>query len=633
MLIFWGCITDEEGDTTSEPNAGSGTDSDSGEKSGKDEVASVETDSDFEAATEGDSATDSDSADNAAWNEEDEDGDGIKNGIEGKDDADGDNIPNYLDDDSDGDGIPDTAEGNGDVDHDGAPNFLDTDSDGNSILDRDEAVDPDNPLNSDKDDIPDYIDLDDDNDGLSDKDENSAGTDRLDKDTDGDGSDDLAEIVYNDKNPGGADPLDPDKKIPDHIFYVVLPYNAPENVTRELGFSTKIDKVDVAVTIDLSGSMGQEMNNLRQGIKDKLIKGIQDGVPGLDLAFGFSHFQDWKQDMGFKLDLPMTSDMSAVYNFMESGNFGTDGGDEPHSEALYQMSTGEGLQTKYFSGGFSCDQAIMTTVVNIPKIDCSGNEGTRGGMCFRDGAMPIYIMITDEGFEDIITYEECLTKNFFEETPDGWWPKDNAQGHGIDDAIAAISGTGGKFIGIDSSCRVVDDQSGDPLTDPQNCPELKTAGSYAAKEGYEKISEETASVHRETGEKFIYTIGNDGTGLSKQVADAVVELTKFIQMDVTTKGESEELCDGKDANSFIVGSMPLKGVPDAPLGFEKKDGSTFYKVNPGTDVTFDIQFHNNFCINKTMQPRLIKSKIYVVGDGAPLSFKEVQIIIPATPQS
>ena len=54
----------------------------------------------------------------------------------------------------------------------------------------------------------------------------------------------------------------------------------------------------------------------------------------------------------------------------------------------------------------------------------------------------------------------------------------------------------------------------------------------------------------------------------------------------------------------------------------------FLKVNPGTVVTFDVQFHNDFCPNPTADPVLYKAEAMVLGEGAYLSKKEVQIIVP-----
>jgi len=145
------------------------------------------------------------------WDNEDADGDGIKNGVEGTDDTDGDGTPDYLDTDSDNDGIPDSVEapngipvdtdkdgtpdyrdtdsdndgipdgveGTGDADGDGTANYRDTDADGDNLPDSIEC--PDLPcIDYDNDGTPDYLDGDSDNDGVPDLYESN-------KDTDGDG--------------------------------------------------------------------------------------------------------------------------------------------------------------------------------------------------------------------------------------------------------------------------------------------------------------------------------------------------------------------------------------------------------------------------------------------------------------
>ncbi len=124
---------------------------------------------------------------------DDDDGDGVPTAEEPTGDTDGDGLPDFLDPDADGDGYPDGDEGTGDADGDGTPDYLDEDADGNGTLDYAEPAG-----DSDGDGIPDYLDLDEDDgpdadpdgDGLSNVGEDDAGTDPLDPDSDGDGSED-----------------------------------------------------------------------------------------------------------------------------------------------------------------------------------------------------------------------------------------------------------------------------------------------------------------------------------------------------------------------------------------------------------------------------------------------------------
>ena len=132
----------------------------------------------------------------------DSDNDGILDTVEGTGDTDGDGIPDYLDLDSDNDGIPDIAEAGGtDTDGDGqVDNFTDANNDGmDDIL----AANPLLNEDADGDGIPNRLDLDSDNDGTPDVAEN-GGTDTngdgiLDGyvDVDGDGFNDLVDTDDN----------------------------------------------------------------------------------------------------------------------------------------------------------------------------------------------------------------------------------------------------------------------------------------------------------------------------------------------------------------------------------------------------------------------------------------------------
>ncbi|HPY15033.1 MAG TPA: hypothetical protein PLI61_09075 [bacterium] len=485
--------------------------------------------------------------------DEDDDKDGISNGVEGCEDLDGDGLPNCLDIDSDGDGLADSAE---------CPEqpCRDTDGDG----------------------IPDFLDKDSDNDGLTDKEEKEKGTDPYNKDTDGDGSDDLAEIVY------GSDPLDDSSKIPAGLFYVVLPYQAQWTVSRIWEFDTDISKIDVAFLIDLSGSMDQEQANLRAKIKDDVIakvKTLNDGT--LNAAYALVHFMDFEKDMSkvYFVDQFVTTDEDAIKTALDNTP-GTAGGTECHWLVLYAATTEDDIV-----GPCSTSEIMGTkTTCNIPKPDCSGKEGNRGGLCFRDKAMPILIMITDEDFTD------------------NKMPPVNELASTL--AQKSLVEQNAKFIGIDSS---------------------STSGSTAIKNKYESISQLTGTLDK-NGKSFNFSVGTDavagdGKPMSEKIAEAIESLTAFVQMDVWVAGDSDELCNDKSAAEFIIGGIPIKADPPEGAGIDTAN-MKFTDVNPGTVVTFDVQFQNTFCPNYTDNPLLFKAQAMVLGEGAYLSKKEVNVIVP-----
>mgnify|MGYP001766668392 CR=1 FL=1 len=513
--------------------------------------------------------------------------------------------------DEDGDGISNLTEGCGDRDMDGMANCLDGDSDGDDIGDALEC--PAEPCqNSDQDPMPDFLDKDSDNDGLADIEEVGLGTDPYKKDSDGDNSDDLAEIVY------GSDPKDPNSTIPAGLFFVVLPYNAPEDVTRNLMFSTDFSTVDIVVQLDLSGSMDQEKANLQSEIKDKIIDGIPQKVPGLDVATGFVHFMDMENNRMFVVDHMISKSADSVKSAVD-GLPETYGGTEPHQEVLYQTATGAGLNANYFIGpvgGFA-------TNLKIDPADCTGQLGTVGGVCFRELALKIFIMITDEAFPNfgIKGTPDCTITS----DVDGCWDA-NFHGASTEDAINAMNGINAKFIGVDSAFGYCNNPNPNPPYDCLDNP--PPAPSDAAKEDFMLVAEGTASLDG-NGEPFLYHTENyDGSGLSDQIAEAVKELTTYIEKDITTSAESDEECAGISAAAFVESAEPDKADPID--GYQSKDDTTFYKVKPSTEVYFDIHFRNDFCKNASPDPVVYNARIRVLGEGAFLSSREVKIIVPGS---
>lgn len=487
----------------------------------------------------------------------DPDEDGITNAVEGCEDFDGDSLPNCMDTDSDGDGIPDKTECS-------SQPCKDTDGDEN----------------------PDFIDRDSDNDGMSDKDEKEKGTDPYNKDTDGDGSDDLAEIVY------GSDPLNDGSRIPEGLFYVVLPYNAKYNVSRTWEFDTDISKIDVAFMLDLSGSMEEEQSNLKEKIKTDVVEKVKTLNEGtLDAAYAFVHFMDFDKDMDrvYKVDTLITTDVEELKAAIDSTP-APFGGTECHWLVLYAATTNEDIYGPCQPTGM--DGLFEKATCNFPKPDCSGRPGDRAGLCFREKSMPILIMITDEAPTD--------TK----------MPPMNELASTL--SMQTLVNESAKFIGIDSS---------------------STTGNNNISKFYETVSEITGTLDK-NGKSFNFTVSSDavaadGKAMSEKIGEAIESLTSFVQMDVWVAGNSKEVCNGTDQSTanFIIGGIPVKADPPEGATIDAAN-MKFLKVNPGTVVTFDVQFHNDFCPNPTADPVLYKAEAMVLGEGAYLSKKEVQIIVP-----
>ena len=491
--------------------------------------------------------------------------------------------------DADGDGIPNGVEGCGDEDNDSIPNCLDPDTDGDGFLDKEEC--PAQPCrDTDGDGIPDFLDKDSDNDGLIDFEEKQHGTDPCKKDTDNDGDDDMAEIAF------GKDPLDDKSHVPAGEIYVVLPYNANWKASRIWEFDTDISKIDVAFMLDLSTSMDAEQQNLKDKIKTDVVEKVATLNEGtLDAAYAFVHFMDFDKDMDkvYKVDTLVTKDIDELKNAIDSTPQ-TYGGTECDWLVLYAATASEDI-----IGQCSVPPTVSWMPVdaekancNFPLPDCTGRVGDRAGLCFREKAMPILILITDEA------------------PTDTYMPPVNETASTL--ALQTMAAQNAKFIGIDSS---------------------GTKGDNQITKFFDTVSQATATLDK-NGKSFNFAVGSDavaadGKAMSEKIGEAIEQLTSFVQMDVWVAGNSSNVCDGTDMSTanFIKGGIPIKAEP--PEGAQMDEANMkFLKVNPGTIVTFDVQFHNDFCPNPTGSPVLYKAEAMVLGEGAYLSKKEVSIIVP-----
>ncbi|HQN73799.1 MAG TPA: hypothetical protein PLB16_10330, partial [bacterium] len=444
--------------------------------------------------------------------------------------------------DADGDGVPNNVECPffpcSDSDGDGKPNCLDLDSDDDGISDADEKTNGTNPYNSDTD-----------SDGLTDYQESQYGTNPKMKDSDSDGFDDLAEIAY------GTDPNNNADKIPEDVFYVVLPYKPGFETKKQLDFSTDIQQADIAILVDLSGSMSGEHSNLKQGINNVIITGVKAQIP--NTGFGLVKFGTL-QDQPYFIQQHITLDTAEIQNAVNT--IATcDGSDEYHTFALWRTAT-----------GFPYNANIDGYNLGIFGSSCTGES--YGGMCFRPGSLPIFIMASDEKFTD---------GDYSSKSGDPVIHKA--------EAITAMNNINAKFIGINS---------GSSLND------------------FNEISEGTGSKDS-LGGYFNYTIDSDGSGMSDQIVLAVLNLVSHVQINVSTRKEHlAGECESNESIDFIKKITPVSATP--PENIEGFDETTFIKVLPGTTVTFDIDFENNFCKPAKNQMPVFTARIDVYGDETSL---------------
>lgn len=513
--------------------------------------------------------------------------------------------------DSDGDGLFDDYETTDDIDGDGMGNHLDTDSDGDGIGDLEEGGMRGGcaALNTDGADFADYQDNDSDNDGLSDREERERyATDPRSSDSDGDGFDDLAEIATE------SDPLDPADGIPPEDFYVVLPYLDPP-VIRELRFGTTIRKADVHFMMDRTGSMTEEEAQLRVGLSG-LVDRITTTIP--DLGVGVAGFSDFPvecsmccvdvpiigrmcglpygqpEDRPYTHIIDITTDRAEMQRGVDMLRADLGGATWASStEALYQAATGAGIGT----------WVPPKTCVAVPD-----EEGIRYGYpCFRPGALPILVVLTDTSSRNgPMTNPEDDYRN-------SEFPAD-ARPHTYLQTLDELRRIGARTFGV---------ISGEEISSPT--PEAQ----------FREWATQTGTVDS-TGAPIFFRIAPDGTGLTDRVAEAIEMLAGETPQDLTTTtrdgADFPERADPIDARNFIKAIRPARAFDSAgteiPPEVLMRDDTTFYGVTPGTLVSFDVTFENDF-VMPAATAQVFRATIIVLGNSvAELDSREVIIVVP-----
>jgi hypothetical protein len=153
---------------------------------------------------------------------------------------------------------------------------------------------------------------------------------------------------------------------------------------------------------------------------------------------------------------------------------------------------------------------------------------------------------------------------------------------------------------------------------------MKAKKTDSAKEWFTGFAQATGSLDA-NGNPFLYhTEQADGTGIGGNITEAIKQLTTWIDMDVTTGGISDDECNGVNAAEFVKSSKALSSDPDT---IEHND-TTFFSVPQNAEVTFDVHFYNDFCVNSSNTFLKFDAHATVLGNGSYLSSHLINVIVP-----
>jgi hypothetical protein len=509
-------------------------------------------------------------------------------------DTDRDGDADFRDTDSDNDHILDAYETGSDYDQDGLGNYIDLDSDGDCIRDAVEArANP--PVDTDGDLRPDYLDRDSDNDGVADKSEDkncngmtdSGETSSTSGDTDGDGVSDMIETA------AGTDPLDPaDNPQANGDFVFIEPYQKPQMpTTQNLDFSTRLQAVDLYIILDRSASMSTEISTVKNNLAS-VVSGLKcppnvttNCIPDLwagagTLGYsgsGASAFQSW-------VDVQPNPSFAPVPITEPSGCCA-----EATTFSTYAAVTGQGGAAYGLSGVPARASCASSPAANA-------GYGTFGYPCFRQGALPVVLLATDEA---------PLTPGADTYQTPNWTTVVQPQ----------FTAKKAKLVGI-----------------------LGDAPSTGTQTDLQAMAISTGAVDA-TNNNAPLVFDGAGANAATAIRQGILTLANGLPLDVNAVS-ADVTGDSVDAVAAFIDHLETLQLGTAQCSNGLNDIDTngdmfddkFVQVRTGTPVCWKVVSKPNTTVPAQDAPQLFRSTITVYGDGiTQLDQREVFFLVPPRP--
>ncbi|MFK7985123.1 MAG: hypothetical protein AB8I08_03755 [Sandaracinaceae bacterium] len=354
-------------------------------------------------------------------------------------------------------------------------------------------------------------------------------------------------------------------------------------VTAQLDVPASLAVVDIMFLVDATGSMRDEIDAVRAGLRDLVVPGVRRAIP--DAAFGLAFFGEFPVaphgrdgNLPYELRSPITTEVTRVEAaFDETPNWGNLDDPEAAIEGLYQVATGDG----YGSAG---------TPGFVPQtLGCPG--GGTGGACFRDDALPIVMLITDSPMHN-------GPPDVAPDAPYAFTPAPAT----YEEAIAAANALDLLVVTLGAS---------DPIRRPPH-------------DHLRALSRDTNSVDAD-GQPLWFDIGGGGDRIGREIVSAVQFVASAVPLTVDAVLEDIP-GDGVDADLVIRGVRAASADP--PGNVEAIEGDTFRGVVPGTRLTFDVLVDASELPPST-ERRVFPARIVFRAAGrSRLDVREIQIVVP-----
>ncbi len=423
------------------------------------------------------------------------------------------------------------------------------------------------------------MDGDGDDDGISDVDERAAGTDPCRRDSDGDGASDLVERV------AGTDPRLASSRPSGEVVEVPYRTDGGGAVNREVSYLNRAVPVDVMFVVDTTGSMGVTITELRAGIGALMLR-VRNLSP--EAHFGLADYRDFANGASgesgayaFRLRQRLAGDINLVQSAINTLS-AAGGGDAPEAltPALYALLEGRAFSTY---GGVNNRDATAA--------DCGGDATAYGWSCFRPGRTPVFI-----AYSDADTHNGPGEPNFYTGTPMApLWG----------DLVTAMQRRDARYIGVDVG-------SGTHLT---NSRALSTATDTVDAMGQPLSFRGSAA---STADQIVAAVGAIAGAGTPDIAARVLANTAETRLPT-----------GRTTADFVRAVNSLRGAPEAPAGYARREGAVFHDVARDTRVFYNLVLRNDF-VPAAAGDQVFVASLLFTGDGVGLERRTLYVVIPAS---
>lgn len=398
----------------------------------------------------------------------------------------------------------------------------------------------------------------------------------------------------------------------------IVPHNAdaqPGTLTLKAGGG--LNRVDVAMVMDTTGSMGGSIKDLVDSLVLKILPELQRNIP--DVAFGLVEHKDYPiapygdaADFVVRIHKTITTDANDVRTTLSKMS-ASGGSDLPESQLPAMYYALNGAELKY-AGGTVAKATIPT--------------GRIAPIGFRPGALPVVILITDIDWHEPSHSPYDPAKVFDPIT--------------IDQLVDAFKVTNARFVNITeegTAGAITKETQADQLSDRtgSNVPPAafnKACGENKCCTGLAGAARDPSAPDGRCRLNFLH---KSGEGVSSSLMNAISGLSIGSIFDVTGAGaKATELPDG----SKLIKSVKVMPAGHAPLkcgAMKVKDANgdgtpeTYEQVPVKTPVCFQVELDRNTFSPAANSPTLLAARIDVTGDPGKIVLDRRTIVFVVPP--